>query len=127
MVYIEVNNRFLNKKAVSPLIAVILILVFTVAISTAILAWLTDYTKTTTTAASSGTTGTGGVVNCANQIISINDVSINQNGDTLSEFNDTTTTQTYSHIDVGDDIAYIKIPKNATVTSAQFTVTGVPY
>ncbi|NOR84524.1 hypothetical protein GQ473_00255, partial [archaeon] len=40
----------LFRKGVSPLISVILVLVFTVSISTAILGWVTDYIKTTTDA-----------------------------------------------------------------------------
>ena len=115
------------KKAVSPLIAVILVLVFTVSISTAILGWLTDYTKTTTQAASSGTTGTGGVVNCANQIISISDVSIVQNGDTLTQFNDSTSSKLFSSATGDTFTAYVRIPANATVTSTALTITGQAY
>ena len=115
------------KKAVSPLIAVVLLIVFTVAVSTAILGWLTDYTKTTTAAASSGTTGTGGVVNCANQVISISDVSVIQNGDTLTQFNDSTSSKTFSSATGDTFTAYIRIPKNATVTTTALTITGQAY
>ena len=117
----------MNKKAVSPLIAVVLLIVFTVAVSTAILAWLTDYTKTTTEAASSGTTGTGGVVNCANQIISISDVSVTQNTDTLTQFNDSTSSKTFSSPTGDTFTTYIRIPKNATITSTALTITGQAY
>ena len=127
LVCVGVNKRFLYKKGISSVIAVVLLTVFTISIGGIISLWTYDYTKTTTEAASSGTTGTGGVVNCANQIISISDVSVTQNGDTLSEFNDSEILKTYSHIGGGGDVAYLKIPKNATVTTAQFSVTGVPY
>ena len=115
------------KKAVSPLIAVILLIVFTVAVSTAILGWLTDYTKITTKAASSGTTGTGGVVNCANQIISISDVSVIQNSDTLTQFNDSTPSKTFSSATGITETVWVRIPKNATVTSTALTITGQAY
>ncbi|NOR85463.1 hypothetical protein GQ473_05050 [archaeon] len=115
------------KKAVSPLIAVILLIVFTVAVSTAILGWLTDYTKTTTEAASSGTSGTQGVVNCANQMISISDVSITQNSDIVTQFNDSDTSKTFSSATGDTFTTYIRIPKNATVTSTALTITGQAY
>ncbi|NOR85251.1 hypothetical protein GQ473_03975 [archaeon] len=115
------------KKAVSPLISVILVLVFTVAIGTAILGWLTTYTKTTTEAASSGTTGTQGVVNCANQIISISDVSITQNSDTVTQFNDSDTSKTFSSATGDTFTAYVKIPANATVTTTILILTGQAY
>ena len=112
------------KKAISPLIAVILLVVFSVAVSTAILSWLTDYTKTTTEAASSGIIGTGGVVDCANQLISIDTVSIVQDTDTVTKLNDSFTSKTYSSA-TGDTFpAYIRILKNATVTSTELTITG---
>ena len=114
----------MNRKAVSPLIAVVLLIVFTVAVSTAVLGWLTNYTKTTTEAASSGTSGTSGVVNCANQLISISDVSVTQNGDTLNEFNDSTSSQSFSSASGDTFTAYVRIPKNATVTSTALTITG---
>ncbi|NOR85461.1 hypothetical protein GQ473_05040 [archaeon] len=115
------------KKAVSPLIAVILLIVFTIAVSTAILGWLTTYTKTTTEAASSGTTGTSGVVNCANQMISISDVSITQNSDTVTQFNDSDTSKTFSSAAGITETVWVRIPVNATVTSTALTITGQAY
>ena len=115
------------KKAASPLISVILILVFVVAISTAILGWLTTYTKTSTDAASSGTSGTSGVVNCANQIITINDVYINSDHAAITQFNDTNTSDIFVSLSGGTYIKYVKVPKNKTLTSAKITITGQPY
>ncbi|NOR85948.1 DUF2341 domain-containing protein [archaeon] len=64
------------RKAVSPLISVMLVLVFTVSISTAILGWVTDYTKTTTDAATESATGTKGITYCANSNVEISNVAL---------------------------------------------------
>ncbi len=85
----------MHKKGISPLIAIVLLIVFTVAISTLIVAWMYDYTKNTTDAASSGTTGRGGVVSCANQIIAISDVSVTPNTVDQTQFNDSTSSKTF--------------------------------
>ncbi|MCK4550468.1 MAG: DUF2341 domain-containing protein, partial [Candidatus Aenigmarchaeota archaeon] len=66
----------IGKKAVSPLIAVVLLIVFTVAVGTLIASWLYEYTKSTTDAASSGTTGPKGITYCANSIVDISNVNI---------------------------------------------------
>lgn len=112
------------KKAVSPLISVVLLIVFTVAISTLVIAWMIDYTKTTTDDASSGTIG---VVSCANQIITISDVSLNGNGGTLTTFNDSATSKIFSSTTGGSYIVYVRIPTNATVTATALTITGQAY
>ncbi len=118
---------FMHKKGVSPLIAIILLIVFTVAISTLIVSWMYDYTKKTTDVASSGTTGRQGVVSCANQIISISDVSLSPNGDTIAQFNDSESSKTFSSATGGTFIAHVRIPANATVTSTALTSTGQAY
>ena len=64
------------KKAVSPLISVMLVLVFTVSISTVTLNWVTDYTKTTTQAATQTATGPKGITYCANSNVEISNVAI---------------------------------------------------
>ncbi len=116
-----------GKKGISPLIAVVLLIVFTVAISTLIVAWMYDYTKKTTDAASSGTTGTDGVVSCANQILGISDVSLTSNGETVAQFNDSETSKTFSSEIGSTDTAYVRLPKNATVTETALTLTGQAY
>ena len=62
------------RKGVSPLISVMLILVFTVSISTVTLNWVTDYTKTTTQAATETATGSKGITYCANSNVDISNV-----------------------------------------------------
>ena len=57
-----------KRKGISPLIAVVLLIVFTVAISTIIIGWMNDYTKKTTSDASENTDV---VVACAKQVINI--------------------------------------------------------
>ncbi|NOQ55369.1 MAG: hypothetical protein GQ477_01040 [Nanohaloarchaea archaeon] len=57
-----------RRKGISPLIAVVLLIVFTVAISTIIIGWMNDYTKKTTSDASKNTDV---VVACAKQMINI--------------------------------------------------------
>ena len=123
-IYREKPIFFMHKKGISPLIAIVLLIVFTVAISTLIVAWMYDYTKKTTDAASSGTTGRQGVVSCSNQIISISDVSLIPNGGTIAQFNDSESSKTFSSVTGGTDTAYVRIPANATVTSTALTVTG---
>ncbi|NOR85968.1 hypothetical protein GQ473_07710, partial [archaeon] len=66
----------LFRKGVSPLISVILVLVFTVSISTVILGWVTDYTKTTTEAVTESSTGTKGITYCANSNVEISNVAL---------------------------------------------------
>ena len=56
------------KKGVSPLIAVVLLIVFTVAVSTMIMSWMNTYTKTTTSSASANTDT---VITCSQQIVNI--------------------------------------------------------
>ena len=56
------------RKGVSPLIAVVLLIVFTVAVSTMIMSWMNTYTKTTTTSASANTDT---VIQCSQQTVSI--------------------------------------------------------
>ena len=114
----------MGKKAVSPLIAIVLLIVFTVAISTLIIAWMTEYTKTTTEAASSGTSG---VVSCATQTISISDVSITPNTDTVTQFNDSETSKTFSSPTGSTDTVWVRLPKNATVTQSALTIEGQAY
>ena len=116
-----------EKKGISPLIAVVLLIVFTVAISTLIVAWMYDYTKKTTDAASSGTTGRQGVVSCSNQIIGISEVSLTPKGDTVAQFNDSETSKTFSSATGETFTAYVWIPANATVTTTMLTVTGQAY
>ena len=57
-----------QKKGVSPLIAVVLLIVFTVAVSTMIMSWMNTYTKTTTTSASANTDT---VITCSQQTVNI--------------------------------------------------------
>ncbi|NOR85054.1 hypothetical protein GQ473_02965, partial [archaeon] len=65
------------KKAVSPLISVMLVLVFTVSIGTAISSWVFDYTKTTTEAVTpDAASGQKGVVYCANSNVEISNVEL---------------------------------------------------
>ena len=56
------------RKGVSPLIAAVLLIVFTVAIGAVVLNWMTSYTKQTTNKAGTDTSST---IECAKQIISI--------------------------------------------------------
>ena len=60
----------MKRKGISPLIAVVLLIVFTVAISTIIIGWMNTYTKTTTSEASKNTDI---VVACSKQVIVIPD------------------------------------------------------
>ncbi len=120
----------MHKKAVSPLIAIVLLIVFTVAVGTLIASWMYDYTKSTTDAASSGTTGTGGVVSCANQVLGISDVSITQNGGTVTQFNYSDalySSNIFSNATGGTYTVYVRLPQNATVTSTALTITGQAY
>ena len=71
-----VIDRFVSRKAVSPLIAVVLIMIFTVAVGTMVMTWMTDYTKTTTSAATEATSGEKGVVYCANSNVEISNVDL---------------------------------------------------
>ncbi len=57
-----------KRKAVSPLIAVVLLIVFTVAVSTMIMSWMNTYTKDTTAGASSNTDT---VIACSKQTVKI--------------------------------------------------------
>ncbi|MCK5474850.1 MAG: hypothetical protein KAI53_05580 [Candidatus Aenigmarchaeota archaeon] len=57
-----------KRKAVSPLIAVVLLIVFTVAVSTMIMSWMNTYTKDTTAGASSNTDT---VIACSKQTVNI--------------------------------------------------------
>ncbi|NPA38811.1 MAG: hypothetical protein GXN99_03405 [Candidatus Nanohaloarchaeota archaeon] len=59
------------KKGVSPLIAAVLLIVFTVAIGAVVLNWMTSYTKGTTETAGTDTSST---IQCAKQIIVIENV-----------------------------------------------------
>ncbi len=65
-----------GKKGVSPLIAVVLLIVFTVSIGTLIIAWMYDYTKTTTESATNTATGPKGITYCANSIVEISNVDL---------------------------------------------------
>ncbi|NOR84907.1 type IV pilin [archaeon] len=56
------------RKGVSPLIAVVLLIVFTVAVSTMIMSWMNTYTKDTTTSASANTDT---VIECSRQTVNI--------------------------------------------------------
>ncbi len=64
-------------KGVSPLIAAVLLIVFTVAIGAVVLNWMTEYTKGTTEKAGTDTSTT---VECAKQILDIVDVKIDNDG-----------------------------------------------
>ena len=68
--------NLVSRKAVSPLISVMLVLVFTVSISTVTLNWVTDYTKTTTQAATETATGSKGITYCANSNVDISNVNL---------------------------------------------------
>ncbi|MCK4968767.1 MAG: hypothetical protein KAS12_06960, partial [Candidatus Aenigmarchaeota archaeon] len=65
-----------EKKAISPLITVVLVIVFTITIGGMISNWMLDYTKTTTTAVSETTTGVKGVTYCANSNVEISNVAL---------------------------------------------------
>ena len=66
------------RKGVSPLIAVVLLIVFTVAVSTMIMSWMNTYTKTTTASASANTDT---VITCSQQTINIpTTTGVNVNG-----------------------------------------------
>ncbi len=64
------------KKGISALITVVLLIVFTVAISTLIVSWMFDYTKATTDAATESATGEKGITYCANSIVEISNVNL---------------------------------------------------
>ncbi|MCK4551094.1 MAG: DUF2341 domain-containing protein, partial [Candidatus Aenigmarchaeota archaeon] len=64
------------KKGISALITVVLLIVFTVAISTLIIAWMFEYTKNTTDAATESATGEKGITYCANSIVEISNVNL---------------------------------------------------
>ncbi len=64
-------------KGISPLIAAVLLIVFTVAIGAVVLNWMTQYTKGTTEKAGTDTSTT---VDCAKQILDISDAKYNQSG-----------------------------------------------
>ena len=116
-----------GKKGVSPLIAIVLLIVFTVAISTLIVAWMYDYTKKTTDAASSGTTGRQGVVSCAGQIIDISNVYIGGGAIIDNNLTNGATTQdtTYSFFGFRNDSYSIGINTSATLSSTTMSLTGI--
>ncbi len=62
----------MKMKGVSPLIAAVLLIVFTVAIGAVVLNWMTSYTQGTTERAGTDTSST---IDCAKQILSIENVS----------------------------------------------------
>jgi len=61
----------MERKGTSPLIAAVLLIVFTVAVGTLIMNWMTTYTKSTTESAGTETSTT---MDCAKQIIDITDI-----------------------------------------------------
>lgn len=63
-------------KGISPLIAAVLLIAFTVAIATLIMGWFSTLTRTTTTTVSNKTTE---AVACSNALISIEDVYVRLN------------------------------------------------
>ncbi len=67
----------MKRKAVSPLIAVVLLVVFTIGIGIIVSSWLSGYTKSTTESAGSASSE---VVECAKQIIDISDVASTADG-----------------------------------------------
>lgn len=70
-------NAVMKRKAISPLIAVVLLVVFTIGIGIIVSSWLSGYTKSTTESAG---TASSEVVECAKQIIDISDVYYNNTG-----------------------------------------------
>ena len=73
------------KKGISPLIAAVLLVAFTVAIATLIMGWFSSFTRSTTSTISNKTTQS---VGCANAQISIDEVYVKPS----SLINETTTT-----------------------------------
>ena len=64
-------------KGISPLIAAVLLIAFTVAIATLIMGWFSSFTRTTTTAVSNSTTQ---AINCADARVSIRDIYLQSTG-----------------------------------------------
>ena len=64
-------------KGISPLIAAVLLIAFTVAIATLIMGWLSSFTRSTTSSISNTTTQ---AVNCADARVSIREVYIDGTG-----------------------------------------------
>ena len=102
-------------------------MIFTVSVGSVIATWVFDYTKTTIDSASVGISGTSGVVSCANQIIKIKDVSVNSNGGTLTTFNDSASSKTFSSPSGKTATVWMKLPKNATIKQTKITITGQQY
>ncbi|MCK5299705.1 MAG: hypothetical protein KAJ54_00985 [Candidatus Aenigmarchaeota archaeon] len=80
------NRKHSSRKAVSPLIASVLLIVFVIGISTIILSWLTSYTKDATDDAS---TKSDGLVSCTGGIIGIQRIYFMNASDTDGEINQT--------------------------------------
>ncbi len=66
-----------RRKGVSPLIAAVLLIVFTIGVATIVMSWVNEYTKDTTEKASENTDQ---MMDCANTNIDIKDVYINYMG-----------------------------------------------
>ena len=72
-IYTMENHKSYMTKGISPLIAAVLLIAFTVAIATLIMGWFSTFTRTTT---SSVTNATSLAVSCANARVTIRDVYI---------------------------------------------------
>ncbi|MCK4967444.1 MAG: hypothetical protein KAS12_00185, partial [Candidatus Aenigmarchaeota archaeon] len=64
------------RKAISPLITMVLIIVFTITIGSMTVNWMLDYTKTTTSSVTESTTGVKGITYCANSNVEISNVAL---------------------------------------------------
>lgn len=106
----------MNRKGISPLIAAVLLIVFTVAVGSLIMNWMTSYTKSTTENAGTGTQNT---VDCAKQIVDVSDIKVNSDNVTILVQNlgskDTNVTSVVAYDDAGDSCT---ISSTATVLSA---------
>ncbi len=107
----------MERKGISPLIAAVLLIVFTVAVGTLIMNWMTTYTKTTTESAGSGTTST---MNCAKQILDIADIK------TSGNFNVTVLVQNQGSVaaNMTKVIAYDDSGNTCTINSTPQTVSA---
>ena len=115
----------MNKKGISPLIAIVLILVFTVAVGTTVVTWMMDYTKTTTTAVTEATSGEKGVVSCSQEIIDIASVYATDGLSTTTTFSDGVSSKNIFVPGTANASATVTISKTASITGASIAVSSM--
>lgn len=114
--------KYFKRKAISPLIASVLLVVFTIAISSIVVNFMTDYVSETT---SSVSTTSSDVLSCAKEQIDIDKVyasnlkTINSFSDSFSEKNISVTGGS------SNATASAKMPKNVKIKSADVMLSSI--